>query len=139
MGAKEGTPQGGNLSPLLSNVMLNELDKELIIRGLRFCRYADDCNIYVKSKKAAERVMISITKSKNCLIKPVKYPISNEITIINSTIRLMIKTLFIGNDIIFFLPYLKCTIIKTSFKTFINYFTNTSPGIPTTVFPASTL
>jgi len=52
-----GTPQGGNLSPLLSNIMLNELDKELTKRGLKFCRYADDCNIYVKSKKAANRVM----------------------------------------------------------------------------------
>ena len=57
-----GVPQGGNLSPLLSNIMLNELDKELTKRGLRFVRYADDCNIYVKSKKAAERVMKSITR-----------------------------------------------------------------------------
>ena len=56
-----GTPQGGNLSPLLSNIMLNELDKELTSRGLRFVRYADDCNIYVKSEKAANRVMKSIT------------------------------------------------------------------------------
>ncbi|HBA05022.1 MAG TPA: group II intron reverse transcriptase/maturase, partial [Clostridium sp.] len=59
---EKGVPQGGNLSPLLSNIMLNELDKELAKRGLNFCRYADDCNIYVKSKKAAERVMHSITK-----------------------------------------------------------------------------
>lgn len=59
---EEGTPQGGNISPLLSNIMLNELDKELTKRGLKFCRYADDCNIYVKSRKAAERVMASITK-----------------------------------------------------------------------------
>ena len=57
-----GCPQGGNLSPLLSNVMLNELDKELTQRGLKYCRYADDCNIYVKSKKSAERVMESITR-----------------------------------------------------------------------------
>lgn len=57
-----GTPQGGNLSPLLSNIMLNELDKELEKRGLRFCRYADDSNIYVSSKRAAERVMQSITR-----------------------------------------------------------------------------
>jgi len=57
-----GVPQGGNLSPLLSNVMLNELDKELTKRGLKFARYADDCNIYVKSEKAANRVMQSITK-----------------------------------------------------------------------------
>ena len=58
----EGVPQGGNLSPLLSNIMLNELDKELESRGLKFCRYADDCNIYVKTKKAAHRVMESISK-----------------------------------------------------------------------------
>ena len=57
-----GCPQGGNLSPLLSNVMLNELDKELTQRDLKYCRYADDCNIYVKSKKSAERVMESITR-----------------------------------------------------------------------------
>jgi len=56
-----GTPQGGNLSPLLSNIMLNELDKELEARGLHFVRYADDCNIFVGSQKAAERVMKSIT------------------------------------------------------------------------------
>lgn len=59
---EKGVPQGGNLSPLLSNIMLNELDTELEKRGLNFCRYADDCNIYVKSKKSAERVMESITK-----------------------------------------------------------------------------
>lgn len=61
-----GVPQGGNLSPLLSNIMLNELDKELTKRGLRFVRYADDCNIYVKSRRAAERVMKSITKFIEC-------------------------------------------------------------------------
>lgn len=58
----EGVPQGGNLSPLLSNIMLNELDKELTKRGHKFVRYADDCNIYVKSRKSAYRVMTSITK-----------------------------------------------------------------------------
>ena len=58
---KKGTPQGGNLSPLLSNIMLNELDKELEKRGLNFVRYADDCLIMVKSEKAANRVMESIT------------------------------------------------------------------------------
>jgi len=56
-----GTPQGGSMSPLLSNIMLNELDKELEKRGLRFVRYADDCNIYVGSEKAANRVMETIT------------------------------------------------------------------------------
>lgn len=56
----EGTPQGGPLSPLLSNIMLDDLDKELEKRGSRFARYADDCNIYVKSEKAAKRVMESV-------------------------------------------------------------------------------
>lgn len=83
----EGTPQGGNLSPLLSNIVLNELDKELKSRGLRFVRYADDCMIFVKSQRAGERVMESITnfiekklrlkvnksKSKVALYNEVKY------------------------------------------------------------------
>lgn len=55
-----GTPQGGPLSPLLSNIVLDELDRELEKRGHSFCRYADDCNIYVKSRKAGERVMESV-------------------------------------------------------------------------------
>ena len=50
--SEEGTPQGGPLSPLLSNIVLDELDKELEKRGHKFVRYADDCNIYVKTKKA---------------------------------------------------------------------------------------
>jgi RNA-directed DNA polymerase len=58
----EGTPQGGPLSPLLSNVMLDELDKELEHRGHPFCRYADDCNVYVKSKASGERVMESMKR-----------------------------------------------------------------------------
>jgi group II intron reverse transcriptase/maturase len=58
----EGTPQGSPLSPLLSNIILDDLDKELERRGHRFCRYADDCNIYVKSELAAGRVMVSVTK-----------------------------------------------------------------------------
>lgn len=57
-----GTPQGGNLSPLLSNIMLNELDQELDKRGVRFVRYADDCVIFVKSEFAARRVMRSVTR-----------------------------------------------------------------------------
>jgi RNA-directed DNA polymerase len=56
----EGTPQGGPLSPLLSNILLTDLDRELERRGLAFCRYADDCNIYVGSRLAGERVMSSI-------------------------------------------------------------------------------
>jgi RNA-directed DNA polymerase len=58
----EGTPQGGPLSPLLSNLVLNDLDKELERRGHRFCRYADDCNIYVRSRRAGERVMASVSR-----------------------------------------------------------------------------
>lgn len=65
----EGTPQGGPLSPLLANIMLDEVDKELEKRGHRFCRFADDCNIYVKSEKAGIRVMASIRKTLECTLK----------------------------------------------------------------------
>lgn len=58
----EGTPQGGPLSPLLSNIMLTELDRELERRGHAFCRYADDCNVYVRSQRAGERVLASLTR-----------------------------------------------------------------------------
>ncbi|MDN3436842.1 group II intron reverse transcriptase/maturase [Planococcus sp. APC 3900] len=61
MNSEEGTPQGGPLSPLLSNIVLDELDKELEKRGHSFVRYADDCNIYVKTPKAGNRVMKSVT------------------------------------------------------------------------------
>jgi len=60
--SEEGTPQGGPLSPLLSNLLLDDLDQELERRGLRFVRYADDCNIYVRSRRAGERVMQKITR-----------------------------------------------------------------------------
>lgn len=59
--SEEGTPQGGPLSPLLSNILLNDLDKELHRRGHKFCRYADDVNIYVKSAKSGERTLASVT------------------------------------------------------------------------------
>ncbi len=71
----EGTPQGGPLSPLLSNIMLDDLDKELERRGHWFCRYADDCNIYVKSKRAGERVLSSITRF---LARRLKFKVNNE-------------------------------------------------------------
>jgi RNA-directed DNA polymerase len=58
----EGTPQGGPLSPLLANLLLDDLDRELQRRGHTFCRYADDCNIYVRSQAAGERVLASLTK-----------------------------------------------------------------------------
>lgn len=62
MASEEGTPQGGPISPLLANIMLDDFDKELERRGHKFVRYADDCNIYVKSKRAGQRVLASITK-----------------------------------------------------------------------------
>jgi group II intron reverse transcriptase/maturase len=60
--SEEGTPQGGPLSPLLSNIVLDELDRELARRGHRFVRYADDCNIYVRSERAGHRVMASVVR-----------------------------------------------------------------------------
>jgi len=60
--SKEGAVQGGPISPLLSNIVLDELDQELEQRGLEFCRFADDCNIFVKSQKAAERVMDKVSQ-----------------------------------------------------------------------------
>jgi len=71
----EGTPQGGPLSPLLSNIVLDELDRELERRGHRFVRYADDCNIYVRSHRAGERVMESIT---NFISKKLQLKINRE-------------------------------------------------------------
>ena len=62
MAVDEGTPQGGPLSPLLSNMVLDELDQELERRGHRFVRYADDCNIYVRRQRAGQRVMESVTR-----------------------------------------------------------------------------
>ena len=71
----EGMPQGGNLSPLLSNLLLDELDKELEKRGHKFCRYADDCNIYVCSRKAGDRIMCSL---KQFLGKKLKLKVNEE-------------------------------------------------------------
>lgn len=70
-----GVPQGGPLSPLLANIYLDALDKELESRGLSFCRYADDCNIYVGSQKAAERVFVSITA---WIEKQLKVPVNRD-------------------------------------------------------------
>lgn len=67
--SEEGTPQGGPLSPLMSNIVLDELDRELGKRGHKFVRYADDCNIYVRSERAAERVMRSVSEFINRKLK----------------------------------------------------------------------
>jgi RNA-directed DNA polymerase len=72
---EEGTPQGGPLSPLLSNIMLDEFDKELIKRGHKFVRYADDCNIYAKTKRAGRRIFASVT---NFLEKKLKLKVNKE-------------------------------------------------------------
>jgi len=71
--SREGTPQGGPLSPLLSNIVLDDLDKELERRGLWFCRYADDCNIHVRSRRAGERVLASV---KNFLERRLKLKVN---------------------------------------------------------------
>ncbi len=73
----EGTPQGSPLSPLLSNIVLNELDKELHKRGHSFVRYADDCSIYVRTEKAAQRTMVSIT---NYIERKLKLKVNREKT-----------------------------------------------------------
>jgi RNA-directed DNA polymerase len=107
--SKEGAMQGGPLSPLLSNIVLDELDQELEKRGLEFCRFADDCNIFVKSQKAAERVMETISqfiekklklkvnqdKSKVALSDKVKFL---GFTVINGTIAIAHKALQIAMD-----------------------------------------
>jgi group II intron reverse transcriptase/maturase len=88
-----GTPQGGPLSPILSNIVLDELDKELEQRGHKFCRYADDCNIYVKSEKAGQRVMGSIT---NFIEKKLKLKVNRE----KSGVRHCSKVKFLGYTIL---------------------------------------
>ena len=89
MGTEKGTPQGGPLSPLLSNIVLDELDRELEKRGHRFVRYADDCNIYVKSQRAAERVMASVTRY---IEKKLRLKVNEE----KSAVGLVTKRQFLG-------------------------------------------
>lgn len=107
--SKEGAMQGGPLSPLLSNIVLDELDQELEKRGLEFCRFADDCNIFVKSQKAAERVMEKVSqfiekklklkvnqdKSKVALSDQVKFL---GFTVVNGTIAIAHKALQTAMD-----------------------------------------
>lgn len=91
----KGTPQGGPLSPLLANVYLNELDKELTRRGHHFVRYADDCNIYVKSQQAGERVMRSVT---HFLEKQLKVKVNPDKTKVGSPLRLKFLGFSLGVD-----------------------------------------
>ena len=87
--SEEGMPQGGPLSPLLSNIMLDEVDKELEKRGHRFCRFADDCNIYVKTKKAGKRVLESI---KQLIEKKLKLKINES----KSAVDMVTRRKFLG-------------------------------------------
>lgn len=89
METAEGTPQGGPLSPLLSNIVLDELDRELEKRGHRFVRYADDCNIYVQSQRAAERVKASVT---GYIEKKLRLKVNEE----KSAVDLATKRQFLG-------------------------------------------
>lgn len=91
--SKEGAMQGGPLSPLLSNIVLDELDKELEKRGLEFCRFADDCNIFVKSQKAAERVMEKVSQF---IEKKLKLKVNQE----KSQVALSDKVKFLGFTVV---------------------------------------
>ncbi|MFC6202969.1 group II intron reverse transcriptase/maturase [Lactiplantibacillus nangangensis] len=90
-----GTPQGGNLSPLLANIYLNELDKLLTSRGHQFVRYADDCNIYVKSKRTGERVLRNSTKF---LENSLKVTVNRKKTTVGSPLRLKFLGFTLGVD-----------------------------------------
>jgi len=91
--SQEGSMQGGPLSPLLSNIVLDELDQELERRGLEFCRFADDCNIFVKSQKAAERVMAKVSQF---IEKKLKLKVNQE----KSQVALSDKVKFLGFTVV---------------------------------------
>jgi group II intron reverse transcriptase/maturase len=91
--SQEGAMQGGPLSPLLSNIVLDELDQELERRGLEFCRFADDCNIFVKSQKAAERVMDKVSQF---IEKKLKLKVNQE----KSQVALSDKVKFLGFTVV---------------------------------------
>ena len=93
--SEKGTPQGGNLSPLLANIYLNELDKLLTSRGHKFVRYADDCNIYVKSKRAGQRVLDSVTRF---LEKELKVTVNREKTKVGRPTKMKFLGFMIGDS-----------------------------------------
>ena len=123
--SEKGTPQGGPLSPLLANIMLDDLDKELEKRGHKFCRYADDCNIYVKSKRAGERVMKSIT---NIIENELKLKVNRN----KSNVDLVSRRKFLGFSFYFAEGGAKIRIHEKSigrFKDKIREITNKNKGI----------
>lgn len=122
---EEGTPQGGPLSPLLSNIMLDEVDKELEKRGHKFCRYADDCNIYVKSKKAGNRVLKSMTY---LLENKLKLKVNKQ----KSKVDLVTRRKFLGYSFYFAKGGVEIRIHEKSyerFKTKVREITNRNTGI----------
>jgi len=122
----EGTPQGGNLSPLLSNIYLNEFDRMLESRGHKFVRYADDCNIYVKSRRAAKRVMETCT---NYLEGKLKLRVNREKSSTGSPARLK----FLGFSIFKIKERIGIRPHETSIKRFkemIRQLTSRKQGLP---------
>lgn len=122
---EEGTPQGGPLSPLLANIMLDELDKELESRGHKFCRYADDCNVYVKSARAGKRIMDSVTR----LIEgKLKLKVNRN----KSAVDLVSKRKFLGFSIYFAKDGAQIRVHEKSYRKFknkIRQITNRNKGI----------
>lgn len=121
----EGTPQGGPLSPLLANIMLDELDKELEKRGHKFCRYADDNNVYVKSKRAGIRVMES-------MIKLIKNKLKLKVNKDKSAVDFVSKRKFLGFSFYFAKGGAEIRIHEKSIKRFkdkIKFYTNRNIGI----------
>ena len=125
LSSEEGTPQGGPLSPLLANIMLDDIDKELEKRGHKFCRYADDCNIYVKSKRAGLRVMDSITR---IIENELKLKVNKD----KSAVDIVSKRKFLGFSFYFAKGEAKIRIHEKSIKRFkekVKFITNRNRGI----------
>lgn len=123
--SEEGTPQGGPLSPLLANIMLDELDKELEKRGHKFCRYADDNNVYVKSKRAGIRVMESMT---NLIENKLKLKVNKK----KSAVDFVSRRKFLGFSFYFAKSGAEIRIHEKSIKRFkekIKFYTNRNIGI----------
>ena len=123
--SEEGTPQGGPLSPLLANIMLDDVDKELEKRGHKFCRYADDCNIYVRSKRAGLRVMDSITR---IIENELKLKVNKD----KSAVDIVSKRKFLGFSFYFVKGVAKIRIHEKSIKRFkekVKSITNRNRGI----------